>query len=156
MIEKGRTTADYQGPIVVFVIGMRINRLFAVTKWLPVFRAMFAMLNELGPDKASGFLGNETVWKSWRTPVLIQYWTSFEALHLYAHDSAREHQPAWRAFNKAVGGDGTVGIFHETYIVEAGRSETLYANMPRFGLGAVKGTIPATGNRAEARGRLGA
>lgn len=151
---NGRMTAAHEGPIVVFIIGMRINRLFAIGKWLPVFRAMGAMLKDLSGDEAAGYMGAEFAFKSWRVPVLIQYWRSFEQLHAYAHDPARDHQPAWRAFNKAVGGDGSVGIYHETYIVEPGRYETVYANMTPFGLGAVAGTVPATGNRNAARDRL--
>ena len=155
-IERGRMTAGHEGPIVVFVIGMRINSLIRVTRWWPAFRAMGRMLGELGADPDSGFLGGEAMVRSWRIPVLIQYWRSFDALHAYAHAGDRNHQPAWRAFNKAGGRDGTVGIFHETYIVEPGRYESVYANMTPFGLGAVGGTRPTTGNRNEARGRLAA
>ena len=34
------------------------------------------------------------------------------------------------------------GIFHETYVVGPGRAETLYANMPPYGLGAAVGQGP--------------
>ena len=88
-------------------------------------------------------------------PIFIQYWRSFEHLHAYAHDPARNHQPAWRAFNTAIGGDGSVGIFHETYIVDPGRHESIYVNMPPIGLGAISNTLPATGNRKDARRRMG-
>jgi Domain of unknown function (DUF4188)/Acetyltransferase (GNAT) family len=36
----GRFTAQMDGPFVVFLIGMRVNRLLAVHQWLPVARAM--------------------------------------------------------------------------------------------------------------------
>ena len=42
-----RMTAQIDGEIVVFLIGMRINRLWKVHKWLPVARAMPRMLAEL-------------------------------------------------------------------------------------------------------------
>lgn len=151
---EGRMTAAHDGPVVVFIIGMRVNRLFAIRRWLPVFRAMGAMLKDLSGDAASGFLGAEFAFKSWRAPVLIQYWRSFEQLHAYAHDPARDHRPAWRAFNQAAGGDGSVGIYHETYIVAPGGYETVYANMPPIGLGAVGGVMPATGKRNAAKDRL--
>lgn len=154
-IRPGRLTARHSGEIIVFVIGMRINRWWAVGKWWPVFRAMGAMLRELGRDPNSGFLGAEFALKGLRTPVLIQYWRSYDDLDCYAHDAARLHKPAWIAFNKAIGGDGSVGIYHETYVVPAGGHETIYANMPPFGLGKVLGTEPATGSRATARARLG-
>ena len=58
------------------------------------------------------------------------------------------------AFNKEVGNDGTVGIFHETYAIQGGAYENVYGNMPPFGLGKVAGLIPATGSRNEARDRM--
>lgn len=153
-VERARVTAAREGPVAVFVIGMRINRVLRVTRWWPPFRAMLTMLRELRADPGSGYLGGEAMFRGWRIPVLIQYWRSFEDLHAYAHSVDRHHQPAWSAFNKAGGRDGTVGIFHETYIVEPGRYESVYAHMPPFGLGAAGGTRPATGSRKEARGRL--
>jgi hypothetical protein len=39
-IIKGRFTARMDEPFVVFAIGMRINNLFAVRKWVPTARAM--------------------------------------------------------------------------------------------------------------------
>ena len=46
-INRQRMTALSDGPFVVFLIGMRINNLFAIHKWLPVFIAMPKMLKEL-------------------------------------------------------------------------------------------------------------
>ena len=154
MIVKGRHTAAFEGPLVVFVIGMRINRWLAVRKWWPPFTAMPRMLKELAADPGSGFLGGVLMLRGLRMPLLIQYWRSFEDLDRYALDPGRAHLPAWTAFNKAVGGDGSVGIFHETFLVEAGRYESVYANMPPFGLAAVAGVVPATGSRNSARERL--
>ena len=85
---------------------------------------------------------------------MIQYWRSFDALEAYARDPDQTHWPAWRAFNKTIGNDGSVGIFHETYLNPAGARETIYVNMPPFGLGAVDGTEPVTGAHAKARQRL--
>lgn len=153
-IRHERLTADYGDDLVVFIIGMRINHFLRVGKWLPVLRAMPRMLKELYVDKGSGFLGAEMLRKDMRTPVLIQYWRDFESLEGYARARDREHWPAWLAFNKAVGTDGSVGIFHETYVVQAHAYETIYGNMPPFGLGKVAGLVPATGNRNEARARM--
>ena len=85
---------------------------------------------------------------------LLQYWRDFDSLEAYARSRDREHWPAWVDFNKRVGSDGTVGIFHETYAVDAGRHETIYANMPAWGLGKVSGITDATGSRNEARSRM--
>jgi hypothetical protein len=153
-IIPGRMTASHSGDIAVFIIGMRVNRLWAIGKWLPVFRAMGAMLGELHSDPDSGFLAYEMCWKSPRQPVLIQYWQSFDALEAYAADTGRAHRPAWTAFNREAKGNDAVGIFHETYVVRSGASETLYNDLPVFGLGKAKGLVPATGNREAARNRM--
>lgn len=150
----GRLTADFDGSLVVFVIGMRINHFHKVGKWLPVARAMGPMLAELARNPQSGFLGTETMLRDLRTIVLMQYWRDFDCLEAYARDRDQKHWPAWTAFNKAVGSDGSVGIFHETYAVPAGAFETIYGNMPPFGLGRVAGLVPATGKRNEARSRM--
>ncbi|OYU33403.1 DUF4188 domain-containing protein [Novosphingobium sp. PASSN1] len=153
-ITPGRMTAAHQGSVVVFLIGMRINHFHKVGKWLPVLRAMGPMLEELHQDPDSGFLGSEFMLRNLRTVVLVQYWRDFDSLEAYARARGRKHWPAWTAFNKAVGNDGTVGIFHETYVVPEHGSETIYANMVPFGLGKVSGTVPATGSRNEARSRM--
>ncbi len=153
-IRPGRFTADFDKPVVVFVIGLRINCFRKVGKWLPVARAMGPMIDELVRNPDSGFLGVETMIRNWRTVVMLQYWRDFDGLEAYARDREQRHRPAWTAFNKAVGSDGTVGIFHETYAVAAGSYETIYGNMPPIGLGRVAGLIPATGSRNEARSRM--
>lgn len=153
-IEPGRHTADYNDPLVVFLIGMRVNRVLRADKWLPVARAMGPMVAELADDPDSGFLGAETLFKPWRSVVMVQYWRDFDSLERYARAEDRRHWPAWAAFNRAIGGNGTVGIFHETYVVPVGGLETIYANMPRFGLGRIAGTVPATGSRRAARERM--
>lgn len=154
IISPGRYTAKFDGPLVVFVIGMRINRFWRPDKWIPVARAMGPMIAELSRDPDSGFLGAEFMLSGLRTIVALQYWRDFDALESYARNRDRQHWPAWTAFNRAVGADGTVGIFHETYSVAGGAHETIYANMPAFGLGRINGTVSATGSRAEARSRL--
>jgi len=40
----GRFTAQVEGPFVVFIVGMRVNRLLALGRWLPVARAMGPMV----------------------------------------------------------------------------------------------------------------
>ncbi len=153
-VQPGRLAADHNGPLVVFLIGMRINHFHKVGKWLPVVRSMGPMLNELYRDPASGFLGAETLLQPWRTIMLVQYWRDFDSLERYARARDRQHWPAWTAFNRAVGNDGTVGIYHETYCVPQDGHESIYANMPPFGLGKVMGTAPATGSRLTARLRM--
>jgi hypothetical protein len=72
----------------------------------------------------------------------------------YAKSKTAEHLPAWRAFNRSVGTDGSVGIWHETYLVSPGTYENVYVNMPPFGLGKAGTLQPATGGKQSALDRL--
>ena len=150
----GRYTAQTDEPFVVFLIGMRINKFYAFRKWVPVAMAMGPMLSTLYKHPEKGFLGAET-YLSIRGPVLIQYWRSFEDLEKFARDKSDPHLGAWRRFNKAIGSDGSVGIWHESYLVEPGKYEALYGNMPIFGLASATNHVPAVGRRETARRRLG-
>ena len=153
-VRNGRFSAQIEGDFVVFWIGMRINKPLLVHKWLPVAQAMPRMLKELFARKELGLLGARN-FRSGRTVMMVQYWRSFEQLHAYAHASDKEHLPAWAEFNRRVGGNGSVGIFHETYLVPAGQYETVYANMPEFGLALAGRAVDATGRMQSARQRLG-
>lgn len=147
-----RLTAVSESGYVVFLIGMRINNIFAIHRWLPVFLAMGRMLPELFKNPELGFKSYE-MWMG-RTLILVQYWESSEKLMAYAKASDAEHLPAWKAFNKMVKKSKAVGIYHETYIVDPGKSENIYQNMPPFGFGKVGRLEPATGKRNTATQRL--
>ena len=145
-----RMSAEVEGPFVVFLIGMRINKPWKIHKWLPVLLAMPRMLKELYKQPQSGFLGHYGLGK-----VMIQYWRSFEQLEAYARDHNQEHWPAWVAFNKRVGASrGDVGIWHETYLINPGQYEAIYSGMPPTGLGKVGNLVPASGVRERASDRL--
>jgi hypothetical protein len=150
---SGRYTAEPGEPgVTVFLIGMRFNRWWRVDKWWPVFVAMPRMLRHLGADPTSGLLG----WHMWpgRTVLVVQYWSSTEKLFAFASDSTAPHVAAWRAFNRKIGADGSVGLWHETYAVPAGHAEAIYANMPPFGLAAATRHVPVGPGRGSARARL--
>jgi hypothetical protein len=153
-IVASRVSDAHEGDIVVFLIGMRINRFLRPDKWLPVARAMPAMLKELEQKPELGLLGWQRLMDFPRAVVLLQYWRDFDRLHAYAHDRTLVHLPAWQAFNRAAKGNDAVGVFHETYVVPAGAHESIYVDMPPFGLGKVAGLVPSTGNRSAARDRL--
>ena len=148
-----RVCAEIEGEFVVFLIGMRVNRPWKIWKWLPVAIAMPRMLIELGKRPELGLLHAENIF-SFPVVMVMQYWRSFEALEAYAKARDLAHLPAWQAFNKAVGSNGDVGIWHETYVVQPGRYETVYNNMPPFGLGAAGRLVDAVGARQEARARI--
>jgi hypothetical protein len=155
-IYRGRYTGRIDGSFVVFLIGMRINKPWKVSEWWPVSRAMPPMLKELYAHPEKGFLGGELFLSvSNRSPALLQYWRSFDHLDRFARDRNDPHLPAWREFNRRAGATGSVGIWHETYLVEPGRYEAIYGNMPRFGLAKVAEHLEASGRLETARRRLG-
>jgi hypothetical protein len=150
----GRMTHDYDGDLVVFLIGMRINKPWRPDLWMPVFFAMPAMLAELSKDKDSGLMGYRLTFGA-GGPLLVQYWSSHEKLYGYANDRNAAHRPAWAAFNRlARKAPGAVGIWHETYLVE--RAESIYSGMPVSGLAAATTSVPVARRGETAVQRLGA
>jgi hypothetical protein len=152
-VMPGRYTAQMNGSFVVFIIGMRINKLLSINKWLPVVNAMNPMLQELYRNKELGFL-DASFHLSWRGVSLIQYWRSFEQLEDFSRTSDT-HQSIWKKYNKHIGKSGVVGIYHETYLIDENKYECIYNNMPVFGLGKAGEHIPAQGKHETAKKRLG-
>jgi hypothetical protein len=159
-INAGRYTADVgdrDDEIVVFLIGMRVNKPWLVRKWWPVFRAMPRMLRYLDQHPEHGLLG-------WRLtiapalafePTIVQYWRSFADLERFARDKDDPHLEAWRAFNRAVGKSGDVGIWHETYVVKRSAIDTIYSNMPAYGLAKATAAVPIRNGKQSAAARAG-
>jgi hypothetical protein len=146
-------THDYDGDLVVFLIGMRINKPSRPDLWMPAFFAMMPMLAELSKDKDSGLLGYRLAFGS-GGPMVVQYWNSHEKLYRYAGDLNAAHRPAWTAFNRRMRKTrGSVGIWHETYVVE--RTESIYSGMPASGLAAATSVVPVARRGDTARERLG-
>jgi len=82
-------TAKIDGDFVVFLIGMRIIKLWRVQKSLPVVRAMPKMLKDLEAAPAEfGFIGCTNV-----GTCMVQYWRSFDHLERYAQDRNAPHWP---------------------------------------------------------------
>ena len=153
-VQRGRYTVPEGSRVVVFLIGMRVNRLRAVSRWLPVARAMPRMLAELARRPDSGLLRADS-FVSGRTVLVRQYWRSAEDLYAYASDPGSAHLPAWREFNRAARtADGAVGIFHETYPVGPGSLEAVFVDMPATGVLGAVGSVPVSSARTHARDRL--
>ncbi|MFJ8066386.1 DUF4188 domain-containing protein [Psychrobacillus sp. NPDC096426] len=151
-IFTGRYTVDNTEDIVVFIIGMRVNKRLAIHKWLPVFNAMPGMIKELYMHKEElGFLSMESYF-GLRTTTMIQYWRSTE--YLLAYSKNEKHLTAWKNFNQKVGNNDAVGIYHETFQISKGNYESIYANMPHYGLGKALNHIPVTVERNSASKRL--
>lgn len=145
-----RMTVLPQGPIVVFLIGMRVNAWYKPWTWLPVALAMGRMMRELTSAPESGLLTT----RGGGPGVMVQYWRSFEDLARYASDRQGQHYPAWAHFNRTVAKSGDVGIWHETFLVEPEQIECVYHHMPPTGLGLIWPLVPAQGHKQTAKGRL--
>ncbi len=151
---RARVTAAVDGDFVVLLIGMRVNGIRNLRRTWRLFSAMSGMIRELSADASTGYLGGE----SWigNPTIMVQYWRSFEHLEGYARSDERRHRPAWAAFNKALRQGGQLGVWHEAYRVKPGEFETVYNNMPLFGLARATKGVSATGLRETAAGRRGA
>lgn len=109
------------------------------------------MLRELYAEPERGFLGAQT-FLYWRGVAMLQYWRSFEDLERFARDCEASHLPAWRRFNRSVGSDGAVGIWHETFMAGEEAYEAIYVNIPGFSTGLMQ---PRTSPSPETTRRCG-
>jgi hypothetical protein len=149
-----RLTTERNTDLVVFLIGMRINRFRAVRQWLPVFLSMLPMMREILADPGAGLLG-ASAWFSRREIMLVQYWDTYDQLLAYATSNSKKHRPAWNKFNQRGGKAATaVGVFHETYVVAPDRMETIYDAMPVILLGQATRPVPVSQSRNSSRERL--
>lgn len=155
-IHQGRRMADVSkagDEVVVFLIGMRVNRPWKMSAWWPVFTAMPKMLRYLEQHPEKGLLGYRQ--SLFPAPTIVQYWRSFADLERFARDQADPHLEPWRQFNRKVGASGDVGIWHETYRVKPSDIETIYSNMPPIGLAAAMGVVPIPRGGDSAGARIG-
>ena len=150
---KTRKCAEMEGEFVVFLIGARIMKPWKVWKWLPVVQAMTAMRKELAAQPELGLLHAQD-FNGLSDAMSVQYWRSFEHLEAYARAPDRAHLPAWQWFNTQLGSNGDIGIWHETYLIQPGAYESVYNNMPPYGLGAAGKLVDAVGARQSAHQRI--
>ena len=149
----GRYTASATQPIVLFAIGMRINRAFAIHRWLLPTINTIRLWRHMQWRRPAGYLGGY-LYVYWRGVGMTQYWRDFESLIAFSHDDAQPHVAAWRQLAKQTRADQTFGYWHETYTVAAGTSEAIYGSMPRFGLAAATTHAPISVRTESATERL--
>lgn len=137
-IHNQKMTVELDDEVIVFLIGMRINKPWKIHKWWPVFIAMPRMLRELRNNPDLGLIQARLL-----GTTVIQYWRSFAHLEAYARGKDHLHLPAWQQFNKKIRhSEGDVGIWHETYRVKVGQFEAIYNAMPPIGLGLAGRLVP--------------
>ena len=105
-----RIAASIEGDFVVFIIGTRFNRWWKLPRDLWFFSTMPKMLAEVAAKPESGFLG----WEPLSLTTNVQYWRSLERLTAYSRNRDQTHYPYWVKFNKEIGSNGDIGIWHET------------------------------------------
>jgi hypothetical protein len=155
-VKAGRFTAHYPDEFVVLLIGLRINSLWRLTEWLPVFRAANAMAEEALGLPNSPLLNSMTARSvtDKRVFFFVQHWRSFDELIEWAGDGDLMHKPALKAFYRRTAYNGHVGVWHEAYKVATGQFEAIYANMPRMGLAAA-GTYHEIRQSSRGHDRMG-
>ena len=151
-VKRGRWTAEVEGDFVVFLIGARpsVRHPLQSFRDLSGTRGMPAMLRYLTEHPEKGLLGYQQLGLGF---INVQYWRSFEDLERFARDRDDPHLERWRHFWRRVGTSARTGIWHEAYLVRAGEYETIYGNMPPFGLGKAGALMPLAESKT-ARGRL--
>lgn len=140
---------------VLFLVGMRINKLWAIHKWLPVVIAMPKMIAEQMKNPEIGVIGTPRSFISGRLIQTQQYWRSYDLLEKYAADNNRNHFPAWKKFNKASRDNDAVGIYHETYIIKESSHENIFINLKKpILIGDAVGVSDVTSSRDSSRQRI--
>jgi hypothetical protein len=158
-----RMTHAYDGPLVVFLIGLRVHQPWRLKVLRSAVTAMPRMVAELERNKAAaergeeeslGYLGSRSTVHLTGT-TMIQWWRSTEDLYAYANAADHEHRPAWTDFYAvAKGADDAVTIWHETYEVAPSAAESAYAGPRPFGLADLAGVVPLRRRGESARQRL--
>ncbi len=145
-------TARLPGEFVVVVLGIRLNRWWRLGDWLWARRSMRRLFRDLEADPSWGLLGYQE-WSGWRHLTTVQYWTSFEDLVRWSRVPKGEHRTVWTEYTRRLAASGSVGVWHETYVVGPGRYETVYTNVPPTGLGRVAPRETAIRRLGTAAGR---
>lgn len=134
--------AEMDDGFVIYIQGMRLNKLRALPHWLLANWKVAKMFRELEANPDSGFLGYTPIFLGLRKGAAMQYWRSLEDLQRFATDPDGSHVPAWRWYNKKVDPDGGLGFWAELYVVDADSFETFFRNVPPIGVGKFATMVP--------------
>ncbi|MDX1746548.1 MAG: DUF4188 domain-containing protein, partial [Halobacteriales archaeon] len=78
--------AEMDGGFVIYINGMRLNKLRAIHKYLRAGLKAAKMFERLEADPDSGFLGYQPAFMGLRTGAAIQYWRSLDDIRRFAQD----------------------------------------------------------------------
>jgi hypothetical protein len=151
-VRPGKVIADNGEPIVVFVVGLRINRWRAVRYWVPLVLTMPGMLHALTRVPDGGLLGYRLLLGPGpRQAAILQYWRRPEELHQFASEFAGPHRSAKRRYWWHYGSTDAVGVWHELLVSAEGQHHGMYGNMPPTGLGALRAVRPGEWSAQQTR-----
>jgi hypothetical protein len=136
----GKFAVDNAAPVVVFLVGIRINKWRRPRHWLPLLLAMPAALDELKSQPDGGLLGYRLLLGPGpRQAMLLQYWRNVGDLRAFARHPESIHRAAQkRLWEHYAGAGGAVGVWHEMLPVSEGSYHSLYGNMPPTGIGVLR------------------
>lgn len=126
-----RYSATLDGDFVLFIVGMRINRLCAIHIWPAILLRALRIIRSATPG-ANGLLSREIV-ISGKGIALITYWDDFDQWEEFGN-SDNHHRSSWKYFYERVINSKAVGLWHELYSIKQGEYQTIYMQMPPKGL----------------------
>jgi len=151
---SAQISSQIEEPFILLFLGIRINNFLLFWKWIPTVLASLPMVYSLVRHRAAGFLGGQA-FLFLPGIGIIQFWRSFDDLERFARNKHLPHLKGWRWYNKAIGATGSVGLWHEVYLVQPGDHEAMYDNMPVFGLAIGAKHIPVGERRDRVRLHIG-
>ncbi|RKU49054.1 hypothetical protein DL546_001956 [Coniochaeta pulveracea] len=129
-------------PLVVFHLGFRSNH--PLGPFAPGIKELgkhfSAMMDSLVAEADKYGLVGHSAWRAaeranHNSTMVVFYFRNVEALNAFAHDPI--HRAGWDWYHSYLKRTGHthIGIYHETFSVNAGHYETIYENMPPMLLG---------------------
>ncbi len=132
-------------------LGLMIRKVGAWPYALRLGRAIERSASE-AIRSGAGLLKSDLMFAGFGHLVVLQYWSSFDALEAWSHRPP--HSEWWKGAAERMRTRGDFGIYHETYLVPRANVESIYLNTPPVGLASFGPTGPAVGRMTTSRDRL--
>ncbi len=144
MINRFTTKTDK--PFTVFLTGVQCRKFTSMWKMPLVANRMLKMQAELKLNTEAGFYHGENFFTMTPhfTTLFLSYWDSAKSIEQFANSKIFSHLESAKDYLKNFLSDTNLGIWHETYVVEPEKVESLYYNMESFGLSAFQPHISLT------------
>lgn len=145
-------------PMVLFLIGTRLNSWWALLTNLPVFmrygKAAGPNFVATGRDNSYGCLyqrqwGDALDFLFGDGVMTVQYWRSMDDLSNF--NKEKDHMASRKQYYNEMEQAGIVSIWHETYLIQPGSYECVWGNSHPIGLAAVPGVTIVPINTSTSR-----